>query len=85
MTLDLVRSILGWCTVINTGLLLFWFLFYVLAHKQIKHWHTTIFPLSGKQFNVIHYKGIVYYKLGIILFNFVPYLAIVIVSCDNVG
>ncbi len=80
MTLDIARSILGWCTVINTGLLLFWFIFYLLAYKQIKFWHTKIFSLSEKQFNEIHYKGILYYKIGIVLFNFVPYLAIVIAS-----
>ncbi len=85
MTIDLARSVLGWCTVINVGILLFWFLMYVLARGFIKRWHSKLFPLSAEQFDTIHYRGILYYKLGITLFNLVPYLALVIISCTNVG
>ncbi len=32
MTIEVVRSFLGWCSVINMGLLLYWFLFIMFAH-----------------------------------------------------
>ena len=32
MTLEIVRSSLAWCIVINMGLLIWWFLFFAMAH-----------------------------------------------------
>lgn len=85
MTIELIRVILGWCTVINIGVLLVWLLFLVFAHDLVRRWHGKLFSMPAENFNAIHYKGMMYYKLGIILFNFVPYLALVIVSCHYVG
>ena len=35
MTIEVIRSALAWCTVINCGLLLWWSLFFTLAHDWI--------------------------------------------------
>ena len=85
MTMELLRVLLGWCTVINFGILIIWLLFFLLGRKFIAKWHGSFFSIPEEQINAIHYKGIAYYKIGIILFNFVPYLALVIISCKHVG
>ena len=39
MTFDTVRDALLWCFVINMGLLLWWFVFFTLAHDWIYRFH----------------------------------------------
>ena len=72
MTIDVARSSLLWCTIINYGVLLVWFLVFVFAHDGIERVHGRWFRLSREQFDALHYGGMSIYKLGIILFNLVP-------------
>jgi hypothetical protein len=39
MTIEVVRRALLWCTVINYGILLMWFLVFILAHDWIYNLH----------------------------------------------
>lgn len=80
MTIEVIRSALAWCIVINWGLLLWWFLFFILAHDWTYRIHSKWFDLSVEKFDAIHYAGMALFKTGIILFNLVPYLALRIVG-----
>lgn len=80
MTLDVLSSVLGWCLVINVGLLIWWSLLILLAHDFVYRLHTKWFKMGREQFDVIHYSGIAFYKILIIVFNAVPYFAIAIVK-----
>ena len=80
MTFEVIRDVLAWCTVINYGLLVFWFVGFVLAHDWIYRVHGKWFTLSKENFDAIHYAGLAFFKLGIFLFNLVPYLAMRIVG-----
>lgn len=83
MTVDVFRSLLGWCAVINYGALLWWFLVFWLAHDWIYRLHSQWFPMPVEQFNAIHYGAMALYKIGVLLFNLVPYVALLIVSRRN--
>jgi len=76
MTLEIVRSSLAWCIVINMGLLIWWLLFFTMAHDWMYRMHTKWFKLSVDAFDTIHYSGMGLFKIGIILLNLVPYLAL---------
>jgi hypothetical protein len=76
MTIELVRAVLGWCIVINMGILLWWFLWFILAHDFIYRFHGKWFKLSEQQFDGIHYAGMAIYKIAIWLFAITPYLAL---------
>jgi hypothetical protein len=43
-------------------------------------WHSQWFHLSREQFDAVHYAGMALYKLGILLFNLVPYIALHIIG-----
>jgi hypothetical protein len=75
----MVRKVLLWCTVINYGVLLMWFLFFMLAYDWMYSLHGLWFHLSREQFDALHYGGMALYKIGILLFNLVPYIALRIV------
>ncbi len=69
-----VRSILAWCTVINLAVLIWWFLAFSMAHDLMYRLHGRWFKLSPETFDAIHYSGMAFYKIMILVFNLVPYL-----------
>jgi hypothetical protein len=80
MTLETIRDVLGWCSVINIGLLLWWFVAITLMHDWVYKYHSKWLKLPVEKFDAIHYSGMTYFKIGIFLFNLVPYLALRIVG-----
>jgi hypothetical protein len=76
MSIEMARKALLRCAVINYGILLVWFLFFVLAHDWMYLMHGRWFRLSVEQFDVLHYAGMSIFKLGILLLNLVPYIAL---------
>jgi len=80
MTVEMIRDSLAWCSVINLGILLFWALWFMLAHDFMYRFHGKWFKLSAERFDEINYSLIGIFKLGLILFNIVPYFALRIVG-----
>ncbi len=80
MTVEIIRDVLAWCSVINIGLLLFWVLFLTLAHNFVYRIHGKWGKLSVESFDATHYAGMLFFKICIFLFNIVPYLALRIVG-----
>jgi hypothetical protein len=76
MNIDFVRRFLLRCAVVNYVVLLVWFLAFVLAHDAMQSLHGRWFHLSHEQFDALHYGGMAIYKLGIMLFNLVPWLVL---------
>ena len=79
MTPITIRSMLAWCTVINMGLLMVWFLVFFLAHDWIYRVHSRWYQVPQDRFDAIHYAGIALFKILILMFNLVPYLALRII------
>jgi len=80
MSIIIVRKALLWCTVLNYGVLLVWFLVFLRGHDWLYEWHSRWFQPSREQFDAVHYGGMALYKIGILLFNLVPYIALRIVG-----
>lgn len=80
MSLEALRTFLLWCTVINYGILLLWFLLFMLARDWIQRLHGRWFRLPSERFDTLHYAGMSAYKIGILLFNLVPYVSLSIVG-----
>ena len=80
MTIELVRNALLWCTVINFGVLGLWGLLFLLPHEWMYQMAGRVSCLYAEQLDTINVMGMVMYKLGILLFNLVPYLALRIVG-----
>ena len=80
MNVKIAEGVLLWCGAINYGLLLIWFLFFTLAHDRLFRITGRWFRLSVEQFDALNYLGIAVYKIGIILLNLVPYVALRIIG-----
>lgn len=76
MTLAYLHDFLLWCLTINYGILLLWFLVFLLARDWMFKIHTKWFAIPADRFDSIHYSLIGLYKIGILLFNLVPFIAV---------
>jgi hypothetical protein len=76
MTIEAGRTFLLWCTVINYAVLFIWFFCFVLARNWLFGMHSRWFRLTREQFDALHYGGLAVYKIGILLLNLVPLLAL---------
>ena len=80
MNIEILRNMLLWSTVINYGLLLMWAFFFVLAHDWLYRLHSKLVRVSVEQYDALNYGGMLLFKIGILLFNLVPYIALRIVG-----
>jgi len=76
MTTSEIKGVLLWCLGINYGILLVWFGVFVSAHDWMYRLHTRWFKLPVETFDALHYAGLSIYKIGVLLFNLVPLIAL---------
>jgi hypothetical protein len=79
MNPDDIKYFLLVSMAINYGILLIWFAVFSIAHDWMFPLHSRWFRIPVETFNAIHYTGMAIYKIGIALFNLVPFIALVIV------
>lgn len=80
MTMNEVKDIFLWCAVFNYAVLFIWFGAFIFAHDWMYRMHGRWFRFSMRTFDAIHYTGLAVYKVGILLFNLVPLIALCLVS-----
>ena len=80
MTIQMLRAFFGWCTVINGALLIWATLFCILAGDWIYRIHSRWFPMSHQAFTLVSYCFIGGMKIIVLMFNLVPYIALVALS-----
>jgi hypothetical protein len=78
MDIEDVRDFFMWCTIINAVLLVVTALLCTFAGGWIYSVHGKWYPMSREAFNVVIYSFVGLYKILFIVFNLVPYLALVI-------
>jgi len=76
MSTPFVEDFLLRCLILNYAVLLVWFAVFVFAHAWLRSLHQRWFLLSEERFDAIHYLGMSIYKVGILLLNLTPYVAL---------
>jgi hypothetical protein len=71
-----LRSLLLDSTIVNYAILIVWFVAFIVARDPLYRLHTKYFKLSPTAFDAIHYGGMSVYKIGILLLNLVPLVAL---------
>ena len=80
MTVNMLREVLGWCAVINIGLLIFSTIFVVSLRDPISRIHAKMFNLNESDISLAYFRYLAQYKIAIIVFNIIPYFALRIVG-----
>jgi len=80
MDLQTLTSFFMWCTIINVGLLLFLALIYLVAPNLIYRLQSRWIPIKRETFDVVFYSFIGFFKVVVLVFNVVPWIALVIIQ-----
>jgi hypothetical protein len=78
--LTTLTTFLGWCSVINIGLMLMSSFFLKAFGTQIKGIHGAMFRISEESLDELYFNYLGNYKLATIVLNVVPYFALKIMA-----
>ena len=79
-SLEIFRAALGWCTVLNTGMLTFAAIVLMVGSRPIKKLHEQMYGLSDADLSRAYFQYLAQYKIAIFVFNLAPYVALRIVE-----
>ncbi len=80
MNLELLTDFFMWCTVINVGLMLFWVLMVMAMPNLVYRMQTIFVKIDREHFNRAMYNFLGLFKIVVIVFNVVPWLALLIIQ-----
>jgi len=76
MNPDAIKELLLYSLAFNYAILMIWFGVFSLAHDLMYRLHSRWFSLSVETFDALHYAGMAFYKIGIIMLNIAPLVAL---------
>ncbi|WP_417388613.1 DUF6868 family protein [Gimesia sp.] len=80
MDLQALTSFFMWCTIVNGSILIVWVLIFLLTPEMVYLSQNAWIKLPRESFNVIMYCMIGLFKLLFLVFNAVPYLALLLIT-----
>lgn len=80
MNIQMLTAFFMWCTIINGGILIFWTMFFVFAPDLVYRIQSYWFPIPRETYDVVVYAFLGLFKIVFLLFNVVPYVALLIVG-----
>jgi hypothetical protein len=80
MEIQTLTTFFMWCTIIDGALLVLWTVILILAPGVVYRTQRTFFPIPRETFNVAAYAFLGLFKIFLLVFNLVPYLALLIVG-----
>ncbi len=79
-SLETLTAFLGWCTVINIGLLMVAAVVLGLMRRPISQIHAKMFDLNEADLSRGYFQYLAQYKIAILVLNLVPYVALKIIA-----
>jgi len=79
ITIELLTAFFGWCFVVNSVILTVFTIFLYLGRGWIPKLHAGLFSLHEDAIKASHFNFLANYKLIILTFSLVPYIALKII------
>ena len=80
MDIQTLTTFFMWCTILNGSLLILIAIIFLVAPDLIYRKHKMWFAISRDQFNLASYCFLGLFKIFFIVFNLVPYVALLITA-----
>lgn len=80
MDIHTLTEFFMWCTIINFGFLIFSTLAFLAAPNLIYRVQTHWIPITRQNFDLVFFSFIGIYKIFIVVFALVPWLALLILA-----
>lgn len=78
--ITIVTTFLGWCAVINMGVLAFSTLWLMAFRDISKRIHSSMMNVDADALDAMYFQYLGNYKIAVIVFNIAPYLALKIMA-----
>ena len=75
-SIETIIGFFGWCSVINMGLLVLSSILTIVLRRTVSRFHGELFNLDEKYLSEAYFQYLGQYKIAIIVFNVVPYIAL---------
>jgi len=80
MDIQILTNFFMWCSIINGGVLILWTLLFIIMPDLIYRIQSKWFPLRRETFNTVIYSFLGLFKLLFLVFNIVPFIALLIIA-----
>ncbi len=80
MDIVVVRTFFMWCTILNVALLIITAAVLTFGGDFVYRMHGRWYPMQRETFNAVMYMFVGLFKIVVIVFNLVPYLALTIMG-----
>ena len=80
MDIQTLTTFFMWCTIINGALLILWSTMLIFAPDLVYRLQSRWFPIPREIYNVVIYSFIGLFKIIFLVFNAVPYVALLIIG-----
>lgn len=80
MDIPTLTTFFMWCTILNGGLFLFWSGFAILAPDLVYRIQSSLFPIPRESYDKILFAYLGLFKIIFLVFNAVPYVALLIMG-----
>ncbi len=74
--LEMFTTLLGWCSIINIGVLCFSTVVLMVFRDSIVPIHAKIFDLDEAELSKIYFWYLALYKIATLVFSVAPYVAL---------
>ncbi len=71
-----ITTFLGWCSVINIGLLMFYVIWLMIFRGLTKSIHSALLGIDQDELDSIYFQYLANYKIAVIVLSIVPYFAL---------
>ena len=78
--LTTITTFLGWCTIINIGILTYSSIMTIVFNAPVKKLHAKMLHISSNKLDEAYFNFLGNYKLAIFIFNLVPYCTLKIMT-----
>jgi len=77
---ETLTSFLGWCTVLNFGMLAFSAILVMVMRDWMTRTHARMFGVSEADLPRVYFQYLAQYQIAIFIFNLAPYVALKILA-----
>ena len=79
-SLETLTEFLGWCTVLNLGMLAFTGFLVMAMRDLMTRIHASMFGVSEVDMPSVYFRYMAQYQVGIFIFNLAPYIALKLIA-----
>lgn len=80
MNVEQIREFFGYCTLINVAILMVTFLALPIFREKASSLHAKAFNIDQAVVRAMYFNYLANYKVIVIVFNLVPYLALTFIE-----